>query len=229
MYQWQSENSYELQPEDKAARLKLANNNSNAIMGTFIVSGLASWVATVGHRKDVYYYPLRAFIIKQICKVRPWRSLNPFASLAIQAGIFGYALLKIGDERIANYTHTFSQVCTPYGYMMRKLLTQVDDPKHKYKPAILTAQYEYDAEFERKVNELLQKPAEVNNNTEQIESDQFEYTKPRSGVPPRYQRKPRINRGQYSGEEKYPQQQEDQDAYNQNQHEEPKHNDEDEH
>ncbi|KAF0976506.1 hypothetical protein FDP41_004405 [Naegleria fowleri] len=198
MYQWQTENMYELQPEDNVARMKLANQNSNTIMKAFVVSGLVSWVATVGHKKDVFYYPLRAYIIKQICRVRPYRSLNPFTSLAIQAGIFAYALGYIGNERIAAYTYTFSQVCTPYGYMMRKLMSQIDDPKHKYKPAILTAQQEYDAEFERKMNELLhKKPSDINHHEEEM----HESSTTRSVIPPRYQRKTRINRG-FSHEEK---------------------------
>ncbi|KAG2378107.1 hypothetical protein C9374_008729 [Naegleria lovaniensis] len=199
MYQWQTENMYELQPEDNVARMKLASQNSNTIMKAFIVSSLISWVATVGHKKDVFYYPLRSYIIKQICRVRPWRSLNPFTSLAVQAGIFAYALGYIGNERIAAYTYTFSQVCTPYGYMMRKLMAQIDDPKHKYKPAVLTTQHDYDMEFERKVNELLhKKPSDVNHEEEQHGS---ESSSTRSVIPPRYQRKPRINRG-FSHEER---------------------------
>ncbi|EFC46591.1 hypothetical protein NAEGRDRAFT_79070 [Naegleria gruberi] len=226
MYQWQSDNMYELQPEDNVARMRLAAINSNNILKSLSVATLVSWVATAGHRKGMYYYPLRAYIIKNICKIRPWRTLNPFASFAVQAGIFAYALGYIGNKRMETYTYTFSQVQTPYGYQLRKLLAQVDDPKHRYSPGDLTSARDYDADFERKVADLINKPAhQANTDAEHRGENSSQQQEKTTVIPPRYQRKPRINRASYSWEEK-PVKHED-DIHNNDQHYDDEHKEDD--
>ena len=210
MHKWQTDNSYELQPEDNVARMKLATSNSNNMLKVFGVASLISWVATVGHNKGTFYYPLRAYIIKQICRVRPYRSLNSVAAFSVKVAIFAYGLGYLGSTRYAAYTNTFSQVCTPYGYMMRKLLAQLDDPNHRYSAANLTSQREYDAEFERRVQELLSKPrlATTGAGLDEInhEHDDYQDNHQRTSIPPRYQRRARINRGNYWDDKSHEQQ-----------------------
>ncbi|KAL9646416.1 hypothetical protein ABK040_006415 [Willaertia magna] len=194
---WQQENKYNLQQEDIAARVRASTEDSRRAIGSLTLATLFAYVLTTSHRPDVYYFPLKAYIVKQITKFRPWKQVGFGKFLLIQATCVITAVSYTGRKSVEGQSHYLTYARTPLGYQFRKLVEQVDPTMIPTDPRISS----YDNTFEQKYKELLD--ASIKQQQQQQQEQHLEEEPFKSSVPPRYQkhRQQRIKRGSYYHEE----------------------------